>query len=263
MIPPAFVTEWREHAPWPDDEQVEQDLIMTRVLVELYEHPKIRESLAVRGGTALAKLYLNPAYRYSEDIDLVQIRAEPIGTTLDTMRDVLDPWLGPPTWRRSHARVKLIYRLGLGRDSRSRRNLKLEINTREHGSVFGIAVRTLSVDTRWFQGTSDVTTYELDELLATKLRALYQRKKGRDLFDLAVACELDEVDPRRVVQGFVEYLRRENLRVSRTELEANLSAKLADADFLGDIRNLVIGGDFYDPAEAVDRIREIFLSQLT
>ncbi|MCP3996398.1 MAG: nucleotidyl transferase AbiEii/AbiGii toxin family protein [bacterium] len=77
--------------------------------------------------------------------------------------------------------VKLLYRIALGRDSTSRRRLKLQINTREHESVFGLISRPLAVDSRWFSGSSEVTIYELDELLATKLRALYQRKKGREL----------------------------------------------------------------------------------
>ncbi|MBM4319451.1 MAG: nucleotidyl transferase AbiEii/AbiGii toxin family protein, partial [Deltaproteobacteria bacterium] len=38
------------------------------------------------------------------------------------------------------------------------------------------------VENPWFSGAADVATYALDELLSTKLRALYQRKKGRDLF---------------------------------------------------------------------------------
>jgi len=48
----------------------------------------------------------------------------------------------------------------------------------------------------------DISTYELDGLLGTKPRALYQRKKGRDLFDLAVALAQDVVDPDRVVEAF-------------------------------------------------------------
>ncbi len=95
MIPPAYVIEWRRRAPWPTDEQVEQDLILSRVLVELFKDPVISEALAVRGGAALAKLYLDPAPRYSEDIDFVQLRAEPIGSTLSAMRSVLDPVLPP------------------------------------------------------------------------------------------------------------------------------------------------------------------------
>lgn len=72
MIPKDFITEWRAHAPWVADRQVEQDLVISRALVELFSRPTIASALAFRGGTALYKLHLRPAARYSEDIDLVQ-----------------------------------------------------------------------------------------------------------------------------------------------------------------------------------------------
>lgn len=65
MIPQAWITEWRSQAPWVDDAQVEQDLIISRALVEIFSDPSLRESLAFRGGTALYKLYLTPAAGYS------------------------------------------------------------------------------------------------------------------------------------------------------------------------------------------------------
>jgi predicted nucleotidyltransferase component of viral defense system len=262
VIPRALVTEWRDRAPWPSDEQVEQDLIITRALVELFRRPVIQQALAFRGGTALAKLYLAPAHRYSEDIDLVQIHAGPIGSTLDTMRETLDPWLGGPAWKRSRASVKLIYRLALGRDSTSRRKLKLEINTREHGSAFGLTERRLSLTSRWFAGSAEVSTYELDELLATKLRALYQRKKGRDLFDLATAHRVAEVNPERVVDGFVHYLSQQGLRISRMEFESNLARKVEDPDFVADVRPLVAKGTEFDVVAAANRVVEDFISRL-
>ncbi len=262
MIPRAYVTEWRDCAPWPSDEQVEQDLIITRALVELFRRPVIQQALAFRGGTALAKLYLAPAHRYSEDIDLVQIQAEPIGSTLNAMRETLDPWLGKPSWKRSHASVKLIYRLALGRDSGSRRKLKLETNTREHGSAFGFTKRLLSLESRWFAGSAEVSSYELDELLATKLRALYQRKKGRDLFDLATAHGIAEVHPERVVEGFDHYLSKQGLRISRREFETNLARKIEDPDFVADVRSLVAEGTDYDVVAAANRVREDFISRL-
>ena len=262
MIPRAYVTEWRDRAPWPSDEQVEQDLIITRTLVELFRRPQIQQALAFRGGTALAKLYLAPAHRYSEDLDLVQIRAGPIGPTLNAMRETLDPWLGKPSWKRSHASVKLIYRLALGRDSASWRKLKLEINTREHGSAFGLTERQLSLESRWFAGSAEVSTYELDELLATKLRALYQRKKGRDLFDLATAHRVAEVNPERVVDGFVHYLSQQGLRISRMEFESNLARKVEDPDFVADVRPLVAKGTEFDVVAAANRVVEDFISRL-
>ena len=92
MIPRAHITAWRKNAPWPQPSQVEQDLIICRALVEIFSKPLLRANLAFRGGTALYKLHLPPA-RYSEDIDLVQVAAGPIGEILDELRRGLDPWL--------------------------------------------------------------------------------------------------------------------------------------------------------------------------
>ena len=63
MIPKAYITEWRTTAPWSQDPWVEQDLVISRALVEMYRVDDIAERLAMRGGTALYKLYLHPAAR--------------------------------------------------------------------------------------------------------------------------------------------------------------------------------------------------------
>lgn len=110
MIPRDYITEWRAEAPWVQDFQVEQDLVISRALVEIFSHLFLREALAFRGGTALYKLHLKPAARYSEDIDLVQTRAEPAGPTMAALREVLDPWLGAPQWKQSQGRVTFAYR---------------------------------------------------------------------------------------------------------------------------------------------------------
>ena len=91
MIPRDYVTEWRAQAPWVQDAQVEQDLVIARALVELFSHAAVAGGLAFRGGTALYKLYLTPPARYSEDIDLVQTAPGPIGPVMDGVRASLDP----------------------------------------------------------------------------------------------------------------------------------------------------------------------------
>ncbi len=80
MIPRDFITEWRASAPWVQDFQVEQDPVICRALADIFTHPALKNALAFRGGTALYKLYLKPAARDSEGIDLVQVNAEPAGT---------------------------------------------------------------------------------------------------------------------------------------------------------------------------------------
>jgi len=76
-------------------EQVEQDLVICRALVEIFSDDLLANSLALRGGTALHKLFFSPQQRYSEDIDLVQITAEPFGPLVDRIRERL-AFLGEP-----------------------------------------------------------------------------------------------------------------------------------------------------------------------
>jgi predicted nucleotidyltransferase component of viral defense system len=72
VIPRANIMAWRRQAHWSTDAQVEQDLVLSRAIVEIYSGPVLSTPVAFRGGTALHKLHLSPALRYSEDIDLVQ-----------------------------------------------------------------------------------------------------------------------------------------------------------------------------------------------
>ena len=79
----------RPSRPWPDLRQIEQDLIICRALCDLFSAPALEGKLAFRGGTAMHKLLFKQALRYSEDIDLVQTRPEPIRNTVDAIRDAL------------------------------------------------------------------------------------------------------------------------------------------------------------------------------
>lgn len=128
--------------------------------------------------------------------------------------------------------------------------LKVEINTREHFTVMGIQRKPFAVDSPWFSGYADVVGYGIEELLGTKLRALYQRKKGRDLYDLWLALTSLEVNDEKVVECFHRYLEHDGLAVSRAEFKENMNGKLRNRSFLGDIPPLLPTGVSYDGAEA-------------
>lgn len=254
MIQRAFITEWRAKAPWALDEQVEQDLILSRALAELYSEEALQRAVAFRGGTALHKLFLPSPARYSEDIDLVQVEAGPIGAVMDAVHRRLDPWLGKPQWKQGRGRVTLNYRFMTQIEPVQQMRVKVEINSREHFSVLGRVRRRFEVTSRWWSGQAEVTTYDPDELLATKLRALYQRKKGRDLFDLWIAARNLSLNAENLVHCFLRYLDNDGLRISRAELEANLHGKLEDAVFQRDIEPLLATGTTWDPAAAAEYV---------
>ena len=140
--------------------------------------------------------------------------------------------------------------------------LKIEINTREHFQVFGVERRGFAVETRWFTGASDIPTYALDELLGTKLRALYQRRKGRDLFDLWLGLTQGGADAVRIAQTFHAYLAAEGHAVSAKQLRQNLVAKMSDATFLSDVPSLLRPGVAYDASEAHALIESELLARL-
>ncbi len=256
MIPFDYITEWRAEAPWATDAQVEQDLILARAVVSIFTEPEASRVLAFRGGTALYKLHLRPPARYSEDIDLVQVVPGPIGGVLDAIRRTLDPWLGVPRRVVKQGRVVLTYRMNSEGRPPVPLRLKVEINSREHFSVFGIEDREFVVRSRWHTASARIKTYQLDELLGTKLRALYQRRKGRDLFDLFIASRRAHVSPMRVVEAFERYLEHGGHRITRAEFEMNLHEKLADATFLADIAPLVAPGVDWSTDDAARYLRQ-------
>ncbi|MCV0387925.1 MAG: nucleotidyl transferase AbiEii/AbiGii toxin family protein [Nitrobacter sp.] len=263
MIPRDYITEWRTQAPWVQDIQVEQDLVICRALVEIFSHPLLSESLAFRGGTALYKLYFNPAARYSEDIDLVQMRAEPAGAVMEALRTVLDPWLGAPRWKQTEGRVTFVYRFGSEDTPPIPMRLKVEINSREHFAVHGFTTVPFAVASRWFDGRCDIPTYALEELLGTKLRALYQRRKGRDLFDLDIALRQDGLDLQRVIDTFSAYMEHGGHRVTRAQFERNLALKMEDRQFTADIGPLLATGeDNWDMGAAADAVAQNLLARL-
>lgn len=83
MIPSQNLVAWGSVVPWTDSRQVEQDLIISRALIEVFSDEMLRKELRFRGGTALNKLHFPAPLRYSEDIDLVRTSAGPIGPLLD------------------------------------------------------------------------------------------------------------------------------------------------------------------------------------
>jgi predicted nucleotidyltransferase component of viral defense system len=152
VIAQAYLNEWSSRAPWPQQVQIEQDLVLSRLIVEIAQHELLGGELTFRGGTCLHKLHLRKQLRYSEDLDYVR------------------------------------------------------------------------------------RTFQIEELMATKLRALYQRRKGRDLFDLWHVLTDLHTDEQLIVDGLEHYMGDETF--SYSELSANLAAKLDHPDFITDLDQL-------------------------
>jgi predicted nucleotidyltransferase component of viral defense system len=236
MIPQIDILTWHKTAPWQEISMVEQDLIIERAIVQIYSDPFLFEHLAFRGGTALHKLFLKPQARYSEDIDLIQLVSEPIKETIDHLREAMG-FLGEPRVKFSKHNVVLHYHFETEFAPVFRMRLKIEMNTREHGSQLPTISIPHSLESRWFSGSANIHTFDIHELLASKLRALYQRRKGRDLFDVSNAFARLNLDADKLIHLF-RYYSREN-PISQAQFRLNLLEKLESPAFRNDLSGLL------------------------
>lgn len=253
MIPKPYIAKWKDHAPWTTNEQVEQDLVISRALVEIFSDEFLTENLAFRGGTALHKLYLSPAPRYSEDIDLVQVKAGPIKPILNRIEYVMTFFEEQWKVKQKANNNTILYRFNSEYSPDIRLRLKIEINCREHFNLLGWNSFPYALESEWFTGQCNIKTYHLEELLGTKLRALYQRKKGRDLFDLYYADQYAKLDYDRIIHCYNEYMKFVvGKTASQKEFLINMELKKKSAQFSGDMEGLLNPTMVYNQEDAFE-----------
>lgn len=262
MIPAAYIREWRNNVPWQDSDMVEQDLIICRALTEIYNNSYLSGNLAFRGGTALNKLFIHPQPRYSEDIDLVQISPGPIKETIVAIQKTLS-FLGKSEVRQKANNNTIVFKFSSESMPRVVLKLKVEINCREHFTVLGIQDIKFNLNSSWHKAECILKTYKAEELLATKLRALYQRRKGRDLFDLFKTITILNPDTTILLQCYREYMKYsvEN-PPTRKQFIRNMEEKIVDTEFTGDTKALLRPEIRYSPGEAWNFIRTELVEKL-
>lgn len=262
MIDRAAIVNWSVAHPWTRDAFVEQDLAICRALVCVFSDPFLARTLAFRGGTALHKLHLFPQVRYSEDIDLVQLVPGPVKPIVERLDEVL-AWLPGKSFDGRRFGFRLKFRFPSETPPVEPLHLKVEVNTTEHFSAFPLVSLPFRVRNPWFAGECSITTYRLEELLATKFRALYQRKKGRDLFDLAHALGTPGLDIDAILEAWRLYMGRDGSRPpSATELSLNLEAKASTPDYAADVPWLLRPGVPFDLRDALATVRRILVERL-
>lgn len=257
MIPASYIQEWSSKAPWPDLRLVEQDLIITRALCDLFNSPALAGKIAFRGGTAINKLLFRQPLRYSEDIDLVQIHPEPIGPVIDGIRDALS-WLGQCNRNQAGHSIHLVYRFSPEAAPETTLRLKVEINTREHKALYGIKPYPFEMDNSWHKAKTEILSFEPEELFGTKLRALLQRRKNRDLFDLHEGLNQLSMDLEKLIACFEHYLSMEGKPITRAIAEQRMLEKLRRS-LTEDIAPLLPAGVQFNDDDAMDAFNNVWV----
>ncbi len=263
--------------PWPSQVQVEQDLLLCRAMVALFDDKFLQSQIAMRGGTLLHKVHLAPPSRYSEDIDLVVVGDRPEGHIRKALNRVLKGVLGTPkqsVWAnlklaiRNTVKPSRVLRMTYAIPSLMEPGTNLEIvveanvtERKPHRPVIKIPFEFPFQDA---VVSTQVNGYDIHEMLGTKMRALFQRRRGRDLFDLywALTRAKPAVVPAEIIKSFQHYLKLEGSVAGRAEFTALLDAHLADRGFGSDMDPLLRAGITYDSQEAGTYVKTKLLTLL-
>ena len=257
MIPAAFVTAWSIRAPWPSPVQVEQDLLLSRVLIEMYQDDFLRDELVFRGGTCLHKLHLPTPRRYSEDLDFVRTTSSGIAPLTQAVT-ALGERLGFEVSTRISQHPKVYLRTTASDGTALR--IKVEVNTHERSPARALISVPHVVDSPWWSGQGDIITFTPAELVSTKIRALFQRNKGRDLFDLWLALTELNLDPDDILDAYPTYA-PPGLTAKRAI--ADLEAKVLNPSFRTDIAPLIDPWPSdYDIDPAARMVIDLLLSRI-
>ena len=283
MISARELSDWRQHAPWASDLMVEQDYLLSRAVAAIFEDNFLKGQVAMRGGTVLHKGHLAPASRYSEDIDLVLVGTRPPAHIKKALHRVLEPILRAPSEsiltdiqlavRNLVAKSKIIrttYTYDPLSTEAALAHLKVEVNINENRSLFPLVpIQILAPDGAGGLREVQVVSYDLDEMLGTKLRALLQREHGRDLFDLWWAWRTAEdaatparVDPARVGAAFRFYMKQEGSTFKADDVRRELERRMTSRKFLNDMEGYLPTGRAYSPQQAYDDFCRVFLPHL-
>jgi predicted nucleotidyltransferase component of viral defense system len=141
----------------------------------------------------------------------------------------------------------MVFKFVAEADPEIKPKLKVEINTREHDSLLGIKRYNFEVDNGWYKAKTEIESYEPEELFGTKLRALLQRRKNRDLFDLNEGLKQLSMDPDKLILCFEHYLALEGKPISRAVAEERMLTKLGRS-LTEDISPLLPAGTTFNDA---------------
>jgi len=263
--------------PWAAQYQVEQDLLLCRAMVALFDDKFLSSQIAMRGGTLLHKVHLAPPARYSEDIDLVVVGTRPADHIRRAIRRVLAEVLGAPkasVWDtialaiRNTVKPSRVLRMTYSARSIIEPNRVLEIvveaNVTERKPHRAVVEMPFSFPFRDKPVQTKIKGFDIHEMLGTKMRAMFQRKRGRDLFDLywALTKSPMPVDPAAIIASFEHYLKQEGTKAGQAEFIGILDNHLKDRGFCSDMQALLRTDITYDPQMAGKYVKTHLLNLL-
>jgi len=186
------------------EEIVEKDYVLGWLLWGIGSDESLRNGWVFKGGTCLKKCYME-TFRFSEDLDFTHLDGGPsecdevkkiVGNVLRRVNDacgidftVMDNRF--EVTRSGNIKGRIYYRGPRGAPTPSRVLVDLTLGEKVVRPVVRRPIRHLYPDD--LPAPADVPCYALEELFAEKLRAMGERGRPRDLYDIVYLREQSEL----------------------------------------------------------------------
>lgn len=226
---------------WADEQELsdllfaELDYRLCTILEAIYNSGFLAKRLCLKGGTAINKLYLGATSRLSVDLDFNHIgpkekvlneRPDIRNYLCKLLTEVDSSCVTHSKHRYEQTTIKARYKTFAG----TTRTLKIEISHIERFPILPAVQKQVKTPS----GMANVTTYTLEELTSTKLRALMERFKGRDIYDLYFISQL-KPDPTITRKMFLYYFYRSRKIFNPKIHYRNLTKKYESGTYVDDV----------------------------
>lgn len=226
---------WADEQSLPDLLFAELDYRLVKTLQALYSDDFLSERLCMKGGTAINKLYLGETSRLSVDLDFNHLGSkEEVLKEKRAVRELIMELLKKQDncydvhYERPYGltRIKARYKTVGGPDQ----NFKIEISHVERFPIISPVKKKIMTP----DGLADIVTYTLEELTATKLRALLERFKGRDIYDLFFISRL-KPDSKIIRKMFLYYFYRSRKVFNPKVHYENIIKRYESGNYIDDV----------------------------
>ncbi len=234
MIPQHEIDAAALHRPGWDNQQVEQDIVLTRLMAEVANDKHLAEALVLKGGTCLHKLWLTEPWRYSKDLDYARTEDTPMGATFDALRAAGRRAGLDGTKMRvnrgqllSHVTFRATYADG------ATMKITVDIPTSPPAVPAHTQTRTLAVPHPSGATTAVIVSVTPEEMIASKAAAVFGRSQPRDAYDVWAATTAGLTTAQRAAARFQHY------RIPGWNLDravSNLDAKWSDSNYLAELQ---------------------------
>ena len=230
---------WADEQNLPDLLFAELDYRLVKTLQALYSDDFLSKRLCMKGGTAINKLYLAETSRLSVDLDFNHLGSkEEVLKEKRAVRELIMELLKKQDnsydvhYERPYGltRIKARYKTVGGPDQ----NFKIEISHVERFPIISPVKKKIKTP----DGLADIVTYTLEELTATKLRALLERFKGRDIYDLFFISRL-KPDSKIIRKMFLYYFYRSRKVFNPKVHYENIIKRYESGNYTDDVTDFI------------------------